>query len=206
METSTVAVPTHPEALDIEFVHRNFERLLLKIISSFSQLNEDRKDLYQDLMVALTRVSPKLGTSYLERYNPSRGSVCTYVTMFTKQYFIKRLRQQQKMPSETPVSLEQVALTDLPHVEPEDFKVIATPQDLTKLLGNTRYAKPSSYTSTGEPRSTLYMLELYLWHGLDIVEVAARMELSTPAVRQRFQALRKEPWAQKLAEGWALRS
>jgi hypothetical protein len=178
------------------------------------QVTESVDDCLQQILLSMITPSAKLGTSYLERYDPSRGTAQHYVLMFTMQQMMKlharEKARHQLVPEPLPIELhdgDDEASGTLRAVEAVAESTIAdpaapwealdqeirTPADLRRLLGRSRHAECRSYSPTGEPRSTLHMLELLIWGGLSITEIAARLAITTAEVHRRFKLLRKEP-------------
>lgn len=199
----------HPDHLTIGFVLSNYERLLRHRIRQF-HVSEPAEDCFQQIVLAMITPSDSLGTSYLERYNPSRGPAQHYVLMFAMQHMMKlhsrETNRRRIMP--TPFSLSYVDSDSLsdedsdvaesmlvdPHWNPDDSdRTIRSPEDLRQFFAGTRHAFAHSMSPSGEPRSTVYMLELMLFGGLTISEIANRLEVSAAEVHRRIKLLRKEP-------------
>lgn len=206
-----------PETLTIELVLKNYERLLRHRIRQF-KVSETVDDCFQQIVLAMITPSETLGTSYLQRYNPARGSAQNYVLMFAMQQMMKLhargkirnnlLPQPWSLVADredgTPVNEEDCISESLvpdPCWEETDIDdTIRTPNDLRRLFAGTPHELSHSRGPSGEPRSTLYMLELLLWGGLSVTEIAHRLGVSTSEVYRRFKALRREPRIRSLLE------
>jgi hypothetical protein len=204
-----------PERLTPELVVAHFERLLCHRIRQF-KVTESVEDCLQQVLLAMMTPSEKLGNSYLDRYDPSRGTAMHYVLMFCTQQMMKLHSREQTRRHilADPASLvyddaefEDVANPDLvkeseiadPSWSLESCEAtIQGPDDLRRFLLGTRHAVAHSTSPSGEPRSTLYMLELLLWGGLTIAEIATRLSITTSEVHRRFKGLRNEPRLQAL--------
>lgn len=200
----------HPERLTIEMVLENYGRLLKHRISTF-HTQDSIEDSFQSILTAMITPSATLGTSYLDRYNPSRGTAKAYVLMFCIQQMMK-IREREKnrrrlMPDPLPLVFEDAEELDesgsdaVPESTVADpawsttmqDSTVRTPRDLRKLLQGTKHVLAHSFSPSGEPRSTVYMLELLLWGGLSTTEIAQRLAVTTSEVSRRFKALRTEP-------------
>lgn len=199
-----------PERLTLELVVAHFERLLRHRILQF-KVTEPVDDCLQQVLLGMITPSEKLGNSYLDRYDPSRGTAMHYVLMFCTQQMMK-LHAREK--TRRHILVEPAALIfddteDLDGTNPDLVmeseiadpswsvdrceETIQTPADLHRILAGTRHAVAHSMSPSGEPRSTLYMLELLLWGGLTIAEIASRLAITTSEVHRRFKGLRNEP-------------
>lgn len=198
-----------PDHLTIELVVENYERLLRHRIRQF-KVREPVEDCLQQILLNMITPSETLGTSYLQRYNPSRGPAQHYVLMFTMQHMMKLHAREKKrsmiMPEpialvfedaeellEAPDMVAESTIADPSWDSDEVHATIRTPEDLRRFLAGTRHIKATSMSPSGEPRSTCYMLELLLWGGLTVVEIAQRLDLGTAEIYRRFKALQKEP-------------
>lgn len=205
----TMTAELHPERLTIEHVLLHYERLLRHRIRQF-HMSEPAEDCFQQVIVAMITPSATLGTNYLERYNPSRGSAKTYVLMFCMQQMMKMHEREKNrrrlMPDPIPLvydeaegeELDRDVVTESSIADPNwsltlEESSIRNREDLYKLLGDTKHAYAHSKSPSGEPRSTVYMLELLLWGGLSITEIAHRLAVTSSEVSRRFKALRNEP-------------
>lgn len=200
---------THPEVLTLELVIEKYERLMRHRIRQF-QVSEPADDCLQQILLAMIVPSETLGTSYLERYNPSRGPAQHYVLMFCMQQMMKlHTREKLRRGLMDPIPLviddidtsqwsndEEVSESLVPDPSWDDREMETTirrPEDLHRLLAGTRHQLAHSTNSAGEPRSTQYMLELLIWGGFSIAEIALRLEVTSAEVRRRFKALSQEP-------------
>lgn len=199
-----------PASLTIDVVVSQYGKLLRHRIRQFN-VTESEEDCFHQVLLAMITPSVGLGTSYLDRYDPSRGPAQHYVVMFCTQQMMK-LHQREKnrraiLPDTIPIvindSSEDSAWTDEeasesiladPNWNPEALdETIRTPEDLYRFFAGTRHMNPASHSPSGEPRSTVYMLELLLFGGLTVVEIARRLGITAAEVHRRFKALRKEP-------------
>lgn len=199
----------HPDCLTIETVLEHYGRLLRHRIGQF-HMSDTVDDCFQQVIVAMITPSSTMGTTYLERYNPSRGSAKTYVLMFCMQQMMKMHAREKNrrrlMPDPVPLvyddpegdELERDVVAECSVADPSwstkyEEETVRTREDLYKLLQGTRHMHAHSMSPSGEPRSTVYMLELLLWGGLSITEIAHRLAVTSSEVSRRFKALRTEP-------------
>lgn len=202
-----------PERLTADFVVTTFTPLIRHRIRKFA-VSESVDDCLQHILLGMITPSESLGTSYLERYDPSRGTAQHYVLMYAMQQMMKlhgrEKTRREIIPEFVPIEsvepegemrgtldaydcISEGSLADPAAPWESLHQEIRRPEDLRQLLGRTRHAECRSYSPSGEPRSTLYMLELLIWGGLSITEVAARLDISAAEVHRRFKLLRKEP-------------
>lgn len=206
-----MSTATPPDALTIEYVLQHFTKMMRHRIRTF-KVSDPVDDCFHQILLAMMVPSETLGTSYLERYNPSRGPVQHYVMMFCVQQMMKLHQREKHRHSLMPVTVRldfesddhlSSESTQLVHecIVPDPRTVddsglhetIRSPEDLHRFFANTRYAQATSVSPSGEPRSTVYMLELLLFGNLTISEIAARLDITPAEVHRRFKALRKEP-------------
>jgi DNA-directed RNA polymerase specialized sigma24 family protein len=206
-----------PDRLTVDLVWTHFVPLIRHRIRKF-QVSESVEDCLQQVILAMIVPSETLGTSFLDRYDPSRGPAQHYVLMFATQQMMK-LHAREKTRREIlpePVAIDFTDLTEEggtlqefdvlaestipdPKATWETFdREIRRPEDLRLMLKGTRHAECRSHSPSGEPRSTLYMLELLLWGGFSIAEIATRLAITSAEVHRRFKLLRKEPRLQAL--------
>lgn len=206
---------TTPEQLTLEIVITRYERLMRHRIRQF-HVSEPPEDCLQQILLAMITPSETLGSSYLERYNPSRGPAQHYVLMFCMQQMMKlHAREKTRRDLMDPVPLvvddqdtevwsehevRESTIMD-PAWDARDAETtIRHPEDLRRVLAGTHHQVAHSTNSAGEPRSTQYMLELLIWGGFTIAEIASRLEITAAEVRRRFRALSKEPRLQAFIE------
>jgi hypothetical protein len=197
-----------PEELTPEIVLQMYKKLLVHKIRQFRTTETVEDCLHQVLLQMMTK-SETLGTSYLERYNPDRGTAKNYVVMFCTQQMMKmtavEANRRRLMPEPVPItySSERTArqagmasesvMADPSWEESDHDATIRTPGDLRELLAGTPHAEVPGWSQSGEPQSTVYMLELMLWGGLNASEVARRLDLPSSSVRRRVSQLKVEP-------------
>lgn len=200
--------------LTIDTVLTKFRPLLLHRIRQF-HVHESAEDCFQEIVLAMITPSQALGSSYLDRYNPERGSAQNYVLMFTVQQMMKLHAKESNRrrimpeplslsfigPEESPTEAYDVAESTIPDPawSDEDLdQTIRSPEDLRRFFAGTGHEVARSHNSAGEPRSTVYMLELLLFGGLSISEIAARLEITPAEVHRRLKLLRKDSRIQAL--------
>jgi hypothetical protein len=202
-----------PESLTIDLVLSLYRNLLAHKIRQFNVADSVEDCLHQIILQMITR-SETLGTSYLERYSPERGSAKNYVVMFCVQQMMKmtsaEANRRRLMPEPSRICYEvsdggdehtssasgevlESTILD-PSWSPEYYEAtIRTPGDLREYLADTVHVEVTGWSAAGEPQSTVYMLELMLWGGLPISEVAHRLGVSTSHIHRRLAQLRKDP-------------
>lgn len=210
-----------PNALTIDYVLQHFTKVMRHRIRTF-KVSDPVDDCFHQILLAMITPSEALGSTYLERYNPSRGPAQHYVMMFCVQQMMKLHQREKHRQSLLPVTVRL-------EYEPEDYEsparrnvvhestvpdqqsdheewhnTIRSPEDLYRFFEGTRYVQATSRSSSGEPRSTVYMLELLLFGHLTISEIAARLEVTPAEVHRRFKALRKEPRLRPLIQDTAV--
>lgn len=201
-----------PSHLTVDIVWTHFMPLIRHRVRKF-QVSESVEDCVHQVILAMMVPSETLGTSFLERYDPSRGPAQHYVLMFATQQMMKmharEKNRRELMPEPAAIDFGDLSEED---GTPREFDIVTEatladpkaswetldlevrhPEDLRRLLAGTRHAECRSRSASGEPRSTLYMLELLLWGGFSITEIGNRLGVTSAEVHRRFKLLRKEP-------------
>lgn len=203
------ALTTHTdenlERLTIEVVLERYDRLIRSKLVKFTN-GDDLEDCFQQVVLAMITPSKTLGTSFLERYNPSRGNIPNYLSMFCVQQMSKRFNRMKSSPETVPIlqgtsedierltglGVSEEAIQDLSETK-LDIDTIKSPEDLRRILQGTHHIRVTSCSPSGEPRSTYHMLCLIVWEGLTPKEVADRLGVTSSEVYRRLKALRTEP-------------
>lgn len=205
-----------PERLTPDLIATHLFPLMRKKIRAFAP-HEECEELLHQILSQMMLPSEKLGTSYLDRYDPARGTAATYVLMYVTQALIKRhqLEKSRREKLGQPVSIafdgdydsewehgpqvEESGIEDPNYDESRYYETVRTAEDLDRLLAGTRHAQARTMAPSGEPRSTLYMLKLLVFGNFTVPEVATRLSVSPSEVNRRLRDLRTERCIQALA-------
>lgn len=197
-----------PDRLTPDMVIQHFETVLRNKIRQF-KVSESVDDCLQQVFLAMITPSRKLGTSFLDRYDPSRGPAMHYVLMFCTQQMMKMYSREKAGHNPIEAALP-IVNADLDNSEAESTDavreseladehwvkgfehVFESREELRRVLAGTRHNVAHSSSPAGEPRSTLHMLELMIWEDLTLTEVANRLGVTASEVRRRFRTLQNE--------------
>jgi DNA-directed RNA polymerase specialized sigma24 family protein len=194
--SATTSVSTRPTELTAEVVVKDFGPWLRKIIRQFSIPDTESDDLFNEIILAFITPSSKLGTTYLQRYDPSKGAVTTYLYLHAHHILKAQHRKCKKRRRMQGVREEETALADWykhtlkeMHLGKEERNVYNELEGAQIRRALRPHGSFQSRSPQGKKRSTR-RIGLAVLKGQSIPEISAALDLTPTAVRRRLQSLR----------------
>lgn len=215
---------TRPTALTAEAVVTDFGPWLYKIIRSFHIHDMEDSDLFNEIVLAFITPSKKLATTYLERYDPSKGAVTTYLYFYASQILKAQLRHCKKRTklhayggtdggtlsarkheetlSPTGEEYRREVTADRVGSEARDiFDNLEHDELICVLRSKGAFA---SRSPSGRPRSSR-RVAIAILADRDVAEIAKSLGASTQTVRDKLHALSDDTTIQAIAEDRGLK-
>ena len=198
--------------LSIEWVIENFDKKLRTAVGRY-QIEDPVEDLVHAVYLKLITPAPSVGTTYLERFDPNKYSISTYLYGFVNNHCNKVFRREhcsvgtamahavrldapiQKDSEEGDSMLDILMVYELmPEAERNLIR-----DSIIAALNEPEFARFSSFSSDGSPRSIQRMATMVLRDGLTPSEVAEKLEVSVTFVRKQLKRLGKSAKIQAAA-------
>jgi DNA-directed RNA polymerase specialized sigma24 family protein len=186
-----------PNEIDLGYVQSNFDREIRATVKrSFRSRPDEWDDTVQEVYKKLGEVH-SMGTSVLERYDPTRAHPRVYILMFARQICNKLLRKEGRRVGLTGEVLRIddevaewfVAECDIRDPNTPDISAdVATVSALRRMFG------------AGEEQ-VRDALECVVFQDMRIPEAARRAGLTERQLRYRLLQLREDPRFKRLREG-----
>lgn len=214
-----------PAKLTPEYVKAHYQKMIENIIRKF-HVQDPVEDIFHDIILAMMVPSRTLGTSYLDRYDPSRAYASTYLTVMATNFMKGVYRKDNDRRRINPVPESQLPglnsvcqnraedkinrklvanLADEHNVEAEVVSKVEQRQ-LLQYLRNEVNTNFSSRSGKGSPRSTWRVCAMILLKQMSIPEVAEELGVTPVEVRRRVKLLVNDPVLRQTAKdhGWSL--
>lgn len=220
-------VTSRPAVLTAESVVADFGPWLYKIIRSFHIHDTEDSDLFNEIILAYITPSKKLGTTYLDRYDPSKGAVTTYLYFYASHILKAQLRHCKKRnrlcahrdSSEgvgTPVEGGKAGrLTEVGEQYRSEILAEGSSKNDAEVFENLEHGEIlralrskgsfASRSPSGKPRSSR-RVAIAILADKSVSEIAKDLGLSTQTVRDKMHALSNDPTLQAIAEDRGLKT
>ncbi len=204
-----------PDKLTPEYVVAHYEKLIRQIISKF-KVSIPADDCFQEILLTMIKPSKKMGTSYLDRYDPTVAYASTYLSILSmnqmRKIFLRdkkeneafnKYGQQNIWTKKSKKILGMVTNpTDLEELRSAENTAEANifTQELEKAIYSPKTKSFASRSPSGKKRSTFQMCLTMLHRGLNVREVADEFGVSPEEVRRRLKLLASNRKLQNMAK------